>query len=73
MLPVAIRTKDDEGGGNAVGAILASLATDVEDPGERLAEIVAVDEARQASAPGHVEGGDPAVQRAADWHRRCCR
>ncbi|MBA3818888.1 MAG: wax ester/triacylglycerol synthase family O-acyltransferase [Deltaproteobacteria bacterium] len=41
MLPVAIRTKDDEAGGNAVGAILASLATDVEDPAERLAVIVA--------------------------------
>jgi WS/DGAT/MGAT family acyltransferase len=41
MLPVAIRAKDDDGGGNAVGAILASLATDVEDPAERIAEIVA--------------------------------
>jgi WS/DGAT/MGAT family acyltransferase len=41
MVPVAIRAKDDVGGGNAVGAILASLATDIADPGERLAEIVA--------------------------------
>ncbi|MEJ7602755.1 MAG: wax ester/triacylglycerol synthase family O-acyltransferase [Kofleriaceae bacterium] len=41
MLPVAVRTKDEEGGGNAVGAILASLATDIEDPKERLAAIVA--------------------------------
>jgi len=41
MVPVAVRAKDDSGGGNAVGAILASLATDIEDPGERLADIVA--------------------------------
>ena len=41
MLPVAIRAKDDLGGGNAVGAILATLATDIADPGERLARIIA--------------------------------
>lgn len=41
MLPVAVRTKDDEGGGNAVGAILASLATDVADPAKRIQAIVA--------------------------------
>jgi diacylglycerol O-acyltransferase / wax synthase len=41
MLPVAIRAKDELGGGNAVGAILATLATDIDDPGERLARIVA--------------------------------
>ncbi|HEY5938511.1 MAG TPA: wax ester/triacylglycerol synthase family O-acyltransferase [Kofleriaceae bacterium] len=41
MLPVSIRPKDDTGGGNAVGAILASLATDIEDPAARLAAIVA--------------------------------
>jgi WS/DGAT/MGAT family acyltransferase len=41
MLPVAIRAKDDLGGGNAVGAILATLATDVADPAERLARIIA--------------------------------
>jgi WS/DGAT/MGAT family acyltransferase len=41
MLPVAIRAKDELGGGNAVGAILATLATDVDDPAERLARIVA--------------------------------
>jgi WS/DGAT/MGAT family acyltransferase len=40
MLPVSVRAKDDQGGGNAVGAILASLATDIEDPEERIAEIV---------------------------------
>jgi len=41
MLPVNIRPKDDPGGGNAVGAILASLATDVEAPRDRLAAIIA--------------------------------
>jgi len=40
MLPVSVRPKGDEGGGNAVGAILASLATDIADPAERIAEIV---------------------------------
>ncbi len=41
MVPVSIRPKDDAGGGNAVGAILASLATTTEDPAGRLAAIVA--------------------------------
>jgi WS/DGAT/MGAT family acyltransferase len=41
MLPVNVRPKDDPGGGNAVGAILASLATDVVDPSARLDAIIA--------------------------------
>ena len=42
MVPVNIRPKDDPGGGgNAVGAILASLGTDLAEPTERLAAIVA--------------------------------
>ncbi len=41
MIPVNVRPKDDPGGGNAVGAILASLATDVADPLERMRRIVA--------------------------------
>ncbi len=40
MVPVAVRAKDEAGGGNSVGAILASLATHVEDPSDRLAEII---------------------------------
>ncbi|HEU0030133.1 MAG TPA: wax ester/triacylglycerol synthase family O-acyltransferase [Kofleriaceae bacterium] len=40
MLPVAIRPKGDAGGGNAVGSILASLATDIEDPAKQLASII---------------------------------
>jgi diacylglycerol O-acyltransferase / wax synthase len=41
MVPVNVRPKDDAGGGNAIGAILASLATDVADPGERLDAVIA--------------------------------
>jgi diacylglycerol O-acyltransferase len=41
MLPVNVRPKDDPGGGNEVGAILASLATDVADPVARLQAIIA--------------------------------
>lgn len=41
FLPVNVRPKDDPGGGNAVGAMLASLATDVADPAERLQAIMA--------------------------------
>jgi WS/DGAT/MGAT family acyltransferase len=40
MLPVNIRPRGDAGGGNAVGAILASLATDVPDPADRIAAII---------------------------------
>jgi diacylglycerol O-acyltransferase / wax synthase len=40
MVPVAVRAKDDDGQGNSVGAILASLATDIDDPRERLAAII---------------------------------
>jgi WS/DGAT/MGAT family acyltransferase len=39
MSPVSLRADDDEGGGNAVGAVLASLATDLADPEERLLAI----------------------------------
>lgn len=41
MLPVNTRPKDDPGGGNAVGAILCSLATDVDEPTARLAAVMA--------------------------------
>src|SRR5262249_23884908 len=40
MVPVNIRPKGDVGGGNAIGAILASLATHIADPGERLRAII---------------------------------
>lgn len=40
FLPVNVRPKDDPGGGNAIGATLVSLATDVADPYERLQAIM---------------------------------
>jgi len=52
MLPVSIRTKDEAGGGNAVGAILATLATDIADPAERLARIVASTSRAKAQLQG---------------------
>lgn len=36
FLPVNVRPKDDPGGGVAVGAILATMGTDVDDPVERV-------------------------------------
>ena len=41
MIPVNVRPKDDPGGGNAVGAILASLATDLASAPARLDAIIA--------------------------------
>jgi diacylglycerol O-acyltransferase / wax synthase len=41
MVPVNVRPKDDEGGGNAVAAILGTLGTDVADPIERLQAVTA--------------------------------
>lgn len=41
FVPVNVRPKGDPGGGNAVGAVLASLATDVADPVERLRAVTA--------------------------------
>jgi diacylglycerol O-acyltransferase / wax synthase len=41
LVPVNVRPKDDPGGGNAVGAILATLATDKEDPRSALDAIIA--------------------------------
>lgn len=40
MIPVDIRPKDDPGGGNAVGIMLASLGTDIGDPEQRLRTIL---------------------------------
>ncbi len=40
MLPVSLRPKDDPGGGNAVGALLVTLATNLADPKARLEAII---------------------------------
>lgn len=52
MIPVNVRPKDDPGGGNAVGVMLASLATDVADPEARLQAIL--DSTRRAKK--HLQG-----------------
>ena len=39
-LPVSVRSADDQGTGNAISFMLATLATDVSDPQQRLAAIV---------------------------------
>jgi diacylglycerol O-acyltransferase / wax synthase len=56
MLPVAVRAKDDVGGGNAVGALLATLATDVEDPAARFAAIVESTRVAKAQLAGMTRG-----------------
>ena len=67
-----VRPKGDVGGGNAVGAILVTLATDIADPVERLTAITARPR-RQGAAEDHVaERGDlPTARRC--WRRRRCR
>ncbi len=57
MLPVNIRPKDDPGGGNAVGAILATLATDIEDPLQRFQAIIASTRAAKAQLSGMTKNG----------------
>ncbi|MFP5307646.1 MAG: WS/DGAT domain-containing protein, partial [Gammaproteobacteria bacterium] len=57
MVPVNIRPKGDPGGGNAVGAILASLATDVADPAERFRTIVASTREAKAQLQGMTRAG----------------
>lgn len=52
MLPVNIRPADDPGGGNAVGAVLASLATDVADPVDRLQAVIASTRKAKAQLEG---------------------
>lgn len=57
MIPVNIRPKGDPGGGNAVGAILGSLATDVEDPVERIKTIIASTREAKAQLQGMSKAG----------------
>ena len=52
FIPVNVRPKESEGGGNAVGATLVSLATDVADPLARLAAITASSRAAKARMRG---------------------
>ncbi|WP_249010596.1 wax ester/triacylglycerol synthase family O-acyltransferase [Conexibacter sp. DBS9H8] len=52
FLPVNVRAKDDGGGGNAIGAILAKVGSDIADPVERLAAV----SASTAAAKHQLEG-----------------
>lgn len=51
-IPVSLRAEGDQGGGNQVAMILASLATDVNDPAQRFKQVVASAE----SARVHLQG-----------------
>src|SRR4029450_13125783 len=52
LVPVNVRPPESEGGGNAVGATLVSLATDVDDPLARLRAITASSRAAKARMRG---------------------
>ena len=52
FIPVNVRPPESEGGGNAVGATLVSLATDIEDPLEGLSAITASSRAAKARMRG---------------------
>jgi WS/DGAT/MGAT family acyltransferase len=51
-IPVSVRPKDDEGTGNAISFIVATLGTDIEDPAERLQAI----RSSVLHAKAHVQG-----------------
>jgi WS/DGAT/MGAT family acyltransferase len=52
FVPVNVRPEGDEGGGNTVGAILASMGTDVADPVDRLRAVAASTRAGKAQLQG---------------------
>jgi WS/DGAT/MGAT family acyltransferase len=52
FLPVNVRSEGDEGGGTVVGAILATLGTDIVDPLERLDAIMASTRVAKAQMHG---------------------
>ncbi|HEY8074482.1 MAG TPA: wax ester/triacylglycerol synthase family O-acyltransferase, partial [Labilithrix sp.] len=52
MVPVNVRPKDDPGGGNAVGAILASLGTDLENPRKCLDVVIGSTKRAKAELSG---------------------
>lgn len=54
FLPVSLRSEDDPGGGNAVGAVLSVLGTEIEDPLERLRTV----HASASSAKDQMRGMD---------------
>jgi WS/DGAT/MGAT family acyltransferase len=52
FVPVNVRPEGDAGGGNAVGAILATLGTDIADPAGRLDAVAASTRASKAQLKG---------------------
>lgn len=52
FMPVNIRNEGDEGGGNMVGASLATMGTDIADPIKRLEAVIASTRAAKASMKG---------------------
>ncbi len=52
FMPINVRTQDDHGGGNAIGALLAKVGSDIADPVERLALV----RTSTASAKAQLEG-----------------
>ena len=52
LVPVSTRAEGDPGGGNAFGAVLTSLGTHIEEPGERLEAVVASMAAAKAQIAG---------------------
>ena len=56
MVPVNVRPKDDPGGDNAIGAILASLATNVVEPRASLDAIIASTKRSKAQLQGMSKG-----------------
>jgi WS/DGAT/MGAT family acyltransferase len=52
FVPVNVRPKDDPGGGNSVGAILATMGTDIDDPAERLRAVAASTRAAKTQLEG---------------------
>ncbi len=56
FLPVNIRPDGDEGGGTRVGATLAPMGTDIEDPVERLRTITASTRQAKAQMTGMTQG-----------------
>ncbi|GAA1481348.1 hypothetical protein GCM10009624_17880 [Gordonia sinesedis] len=57
FVPVNVRPENDEGGGNAVGAVLASMGTDVADPLDRVHAVAKTTEAGKAQLRGMTQAG----------------
>ena len=79
MVPIGLKAKESHlasaEGGNAVGAVMVRLGTDLADPADRLQGGPPVDEGRQGSADVDDAGADPRDERdrpgAGDPRRRC--